>query len=411
MKKNAFTLIELLIVVSIIGILSAIGLIVYSGTQSKARDSLRKNNLQQLSLALEGYFQKYGKFPPPGGSGIDVCTRDTDKFYKEIAPFMKDAQVPKDPKDNTSYCYVAVDRGNSYRLFAKVENCSDEKVITGLDCSQLTYKYSVTSDNLTVVPALDDIVTTTSPPPPTPTNLVATTISEWEIDLSWSGSPGVQYTVYGCEGTNCLTGGIPEISNLSATNYKATGLNCNNIFGFNVVADNAFETSPASTTVYARTLACPVSTAHCQDGSDDQTNYNGSMTGCNTGGDSSDANAGTFSHAADLCASGSHVCSINEYLTRGGKTTVATGNRWLSTMVNTSFSCDSLSCNGTNSCFAFSSDASNTYALITTSIQNAYGNNCTEAQNNIGYFNWTSSNRITDPNNPNRYHGTMCCSN
>lgn len=51
--KGAFTLIELLIVITIIGILSAIGVMGYQGSQKTARDAQRKNDLQQVKRAME----------------------------------------------------------------------------------------------------------------------------------------------------------------------------------------------------------------------------------------------------------------------------------------------------------------------------------------------------------------------
>ncbi len=55
-----FTLNELMVVISIIAVVSTIGVTSYQGLQAKARDSIRKNDLQKISLALEGYFQKNG---------------------------------------------------------------------------------------------------------------------------------------------------------------------------------------------------------------------------------------------------------------------------------------------------------------------------------------------------------------
>jgi len=56
--ERGFTLIELLVTISIIAVLSSIGLIVYQGVQSKARDSIRKSDLQKLAIALEIYAQQ-----------------------------------------------------------------------------------------------------------------------------------------------------------------------------------------------------------------------------------------------------------------------------------------------------------------------------------------------------------------
>lgn len=145
MRRNGFTLIELLIAISIISILSVIGLVVYQGITSKARDSVRKQDLNKLAMALEIYAQQHnGKYI--GGTG--TCETDTPIFYHEtngIAPNMSDRIVPKDPQTKTNYCYISVNNGQSYRLFAKLENCNNSG---GNLCTYTNYNYSIYSDDL-----------------------------------------------------------------------------------------------------------------------------------------------------------------------------------------------------------------------------------------------------------------------
>lgn len=52
-NKPAFTLLELIIVIALIGIISSIGFYSYQGSQKKARDAQRKSDLQQVKKALE----------------------------------------------------------------------------------------------------------------------------------------------------------------------------------------------------------------------------------------------------------------------------------------------------------------------------------------------------------------------
>ncbi len=87
MKTRAFTLVELLVVISIIGILTGILLPVLRCIREKSRTVVCGSNLNQLSLALTIYEQNNNSFPfgfnymfkgpfPPGGY-VGDASRDT----------------------------------------------------------------------------------------------------------------------------------------------------------------------------------------------------------------------------------------------------------------------------------------------------------------------------------------------
>lgn len=131
MKNKGFTLIELLIVISIIAVLSAIGLIVYRSIQIKARDGIRKRDLNNLATALEIYAQQHnGSYIYRTGS-TGTCDTDTPIFYDQtngIASYISDGVVPMDPKSTSAseipYCYIS-SNGSTYTLCAFLENASD----------------------------------------------------------------------------------------------------------------------------------------------------------------------------------------------------------------------------------------------------------------------------------------------
>jgi prepilin-type N-terminal cleavage/methylation domain-containing protein len=63
-SKGGFTLVELLVSISIIGILSAILLPAVQQAREAARRLSCQSNLRQIGIALQSYHQTFGSFPP-----------------------------------------------------------------------------------------------------------------------------------------------------------------------------------------------------------------------------------------------------------------------------------------------------------------------------------------------------------
>lgn len=88
--NKAFTFIELLVVVTIIMVLTTAGAVSYRQTNSSARDSRRKSDLEQIRSALELCRAENGSYPASLGTTI-VCGGVT---YLTV--------VPTDPKNGQS---------------------------------------------------------------------------------------------------------------------------------------------------------------------------------------------------------------------------------------------------------------------------------------------------------------------
>jgi general secretion pathway protein G len=102
MKNNnrAFTLVELLIVMSIIGVLAAIGLGSFTTAQMRGRDAQRKSDLKQVSHALELYFNDHSSYPaPPLPWGAEFKDTKGTVYFKIL---------PQDPTNGQSYTYTLV---------------------------------------------------------------------------------------------------------------------------------------------------------------------------------------------------------------------------------------------------------------------------------------------------------------
>jgi len=62
-SSRGFTIVELIIVITIIGLLTTIGVFSFTKVQANTRDAQRSSNIASLSEALEKYYDKNGEYP------------------------------------------------------------------------------------------------------------------------------------------------------------------------------------------------------------------------------------------------------------------------------------------------------------------------------------------------------------
>ena len=86
--SEGFTLVELLVAITIVAVLATVGIVIFSGVQSKARDSRRSQDLEAIVNALEGKRQ--------AGSIFYISLVNGD---------FASGSVPTDPRSSTQqYC-------------------------------------------------------------------------------------------------------------------------------------------------------------------------------------------------------------------------------------------------------------------------------------------------------------------
>lgn len=99
--KKGFTLIEVLVAVTIIAVLVSIGVVSYSSVNKRSRDAKRKGDVEQLRSALEMYRADIGSYPNlGGGSWVDASGLSVTLVSAYLPA------IPSDPK-GTQYHYKA----------------------------------------------------------------------------------------------------------------------------------------------------------------------------------------------------------------------------------------------------------------------------------------------------------------
>lgn len=166
-NEAGFTLIELLVVMAVIGILATIAIGSFQSSQTKARDAQRKNDLNQISKALETYYNDKGQYPDNSaankidgcadvGAGPVTCDWGTEWSDENGTVYM--VELPADPRaSGLNYYYIS--DGSFYQLYARLENDLDSSIPTLLDESAdygiscgggYNCNYGVSSSNIAV---------------------------------------------------------------------------------------------------------------------------------------------------------------------------------------------------------------------------------------------------------------------
>ncbi|MFA6603352.1 MAG: prepilin-type N-terminal cleavage/methylation domain-containing protein [Patescibacteria group bacterium] len=124
-RRGAFTLIEILIVIGIIGLLATMGAVAGGGALKKARDTKRKSDLAQFGrfFAISCPMPDAG----PGEHDFAVIVSELKAKNPQIAQLV--GRIPRDPRrgsDTESYYrYLVSADGRKCAVYANLENAAE----------------------------------------------------------------------------------------------------------------------------------------------------------------------------------------------------------------------------------------------------------------------------------------------
>lgn len=119
-NKKGFTLIELIISITIIGVITALVTVNFASTSKRARDSRRMADLEKIRLSLEMAKQVLGTYPASLSAIVPAYLQ----------------QTPVDPKNPASTYYYDPQPGfYKYFLYATMEDMGSTNIAPMAGCT------------------------------------------------------------------------------------------------------------------------------------------------------------------------------------------------------------------------------------------------------------------------------------
>lgn len=150
-SKSGFTLIEILIVVTIIALLSSVVLVGLQPARTAARDVKRMADLNEVRNGLELYFNKCGYYP-----GLPVPSLPCGKFaqissWAELSDALTESnlditRIPAETIAGEHYLYATSDNGRQYVVGAVLEDPNNSALLTSLHNDKLPFSVPFSCD-------------------------------------------------------------------------------------------------------------------------------------------------------------------------------------------------------------------------------------------------------------------------
>jgi prepilin-type N-terminal cleavage/methylation domain-containing protein len=136
LKCKSFSLVELLVVISVIAILAGVIIPQYSVHRQKARDARRMEDIRAIQAALVMYKQRYGSYPPQYQScdssrgSCSPCPCSGSNWSEDsyiYSALVEDnnfiSPLPKDPVNDTNYYYVYIPQKSESEITCGAGSC------------------------------------------------------------------------------------------------------------------------------------------------------------------------------------------------------------------------------------------------------------------------------------------------
>lgn len=134
LNRQAFTLVEVIVVIAVLGILATLTVLGLSTIQAESRDNQRSVTATTLADGLEAYYDKNGEYP-----SCALMTGSASSVQELLGVSDEALKLPQSTSDNAIVC-TDISTGTTGDVIAYVGNTSTQ-CSTGTACVSYTLKY------------------------------------------------------------------------------------------------------------------------------------------------------------------------------------------------------------------------------------------------------------------------------
>lgn len=126
-NKKWFTLVELIVTITILAILWTIAALSFNQYTSQARDTVRLSDLKTMESALEYYALENSSYPKPHNAkeitySWAILWYEWTFWFQTIAELNTVSKPPRDPLTENEYTFSKTNIGNEYEIWILLEN-------------------------------------------------------------------------------------------------------------------------------------------------------------------------------------------------------------------------------------------------------------------------------------------------
>ena len=231
-NSRAFTIVEIIVVVSVAAILSAVAVSAFNTTRKESRDATRQGNVTIISEALEKYYEKNGEYPSVAGLVNSQSGNTGAAVASRLSIPVESLLMPQMPKSATNSIISAPEPYDDYVVYAAESNtdnpgCQND-ANGGCDSFTLTYQVEKSGEVKVIESRHNSRSSNVAP------EITVSPASTTSINASWTNVPGS--TSFTLEYSLSADMSAPEISSHTATNAVVTSLTPDTEYFFRVQA-------------------------------------------------------------------------------------------------------------------------------------------------------------------------------